>query len=41
MKNVLFVVSEWGYWGEELISTLEACDKAGYKVDWVTPTDRS
>lgn len=38
MKNILFVVSEWGYWGEELIGPLEACDKAGYKVDFVTPT---
>lgn len=38
MKNVLFVVSEWGYWGEELIGPLEACDKAGYKVEFVTPT---
>lgn len=38
MKNVLFLVSEWGYWGEELIGPLEACDKAGYKIDWVTPT---
>jgi len=38
VKKVLFVVSEWGYWGEELIGPLEACDKAGYHVDFVTPT---
>ncbi len=38
MKNILFIVSEWGYWGEELIGPLEACDKAGYKIDFATPT---
>ncbi len=38
MKNILFVVSEWGYWGEELIGPLEACDKAGYNVEFLTPT---
>jgi putative intracellular protease/amidase len=38
VKTVLFVVSEWGYWGEELIGPLEACDKAGYKIEFVTPT---
>lgn len=38
MKTVLFVVSEWGYWGEELIGPLEACDKAGYKIEFCTPT---
>ena len=38
MKNILFVVSEWGYWGEELIGPMEACDKAGYRIDFVTPS---
>jgi putative intracellular protease/amidase len=38
VKTVLFVVSEWGYWGEELIGPLEACEQAGYKVEFVTPT---
>ncbi len=32
------VVSEWGYWGEELIGPLDACDRAGYEVEFVTPT---
>jgi putative intracellular protease/amidase len=36
VKNVLFVVSEWGYWGEELIGPLEACDRAGYNVEFLT-----
>ena len=38
MKNVLFVLTEWGYWGEELIGPLEACEKAGYKIEFLTPT---
>ena len=38
MKKVLFVLSEWGYWGEELIGPLKACDGAGYEVTFVTPT---
>jgi putative intracellular protease/amidase len=38
MKNILFVISEWGYWGEEVIGPLEACDDAGYHVEFVTPT---
>ena len=33
-ENVLFLVSEWGYWGEELIGPLEACEKAGYKIEF-------
>lgn len=38
MKHVLFVISEWGYWGEEVIGPLRACDQAGYEVTFVTPT---
>src|SRR5262245_12050603 len=38
MRNILFLVSEWGYWGEELIGPLEACEKAGYKIEFCTPT---
>jgi putative intracellular protease/amidase len=38
VKNILFIVSEWGYWGEELIGPLEACDQAGYRVEFCTPT---
>ena len=37
-KKILIVLSEWGYWGEELIGPLEACDNAGYEVTFVTPT---
>ena len=38
MKKVLFVISEWGYWGEELIGPLEACENAAYNVEFLTPT---
>lgn len=38
MKQILFVISEWGYWGEELVGPLEACDDAGYDITFVTPT---
>lgn len=40
MKNILFVLSEWGYWGEELIGPLEACDQAGYEITFLTPTGK-
>ncbi len=40
MKKILFVISEWGYWGEELIGPLDACDNAGYEISFVTPTGK-
>jgi putative intracellular protease/amidase len=39
-KNILIVLSERGYWGEELLGPLETFDKAGYRTDFVTPTGR-
>lgn len=39
-KNILMVLSEWGYWGEELIGPLEACDAAGYEITFITPTGK-
>ena len=36
-KHILILLSEHGYWGEELIGPLETFDKAGYKVDFATP----
>ncbi len=36
-KRVLFVLSEFGYWGEELIGPLEVLEKAGYRIDFATP----
>ncbi len=40
MKKIIFMLSEWGYWGEELIGPLEACDAAGYEITFVTPTGK-
>ena len=39
-KKILVVLSEWGYWGEELVGPLEAFDEAGYDVDFMTPTGK-
>jgi putative intracellular protease/amidase len=40
MRKVIIAISEWGYWGEELIGPLEACDQAGYTVEFLTPTGK-
>ena len=40
-KNILVVLSELGYWGEELIGPLETFDRAGYEVTFVTPHGRT
>lgn len=37
MNKILIVLSEWGYWGEELIGPLETFDRAGYEVAFATP----
>jgi putative intracellular protease/amidase len=39
-RRILVVVSEWGYWGEELLGPLETFDNAGYQVDFATPTGK-
>jgi putative intracellular protease/amidase len=39
-RRILMVVSEWGYWGEELVGPLGEFDRAGYGVDFCTPTGR-
>jgi len=39
-KRILIVLSEWGYWGEELVGPLETFDAAGYEVDFATPTGK-
>jgi putative intracellular protease/amidase len=39
-RHLVFVLSEWGYWGEELIGPLEACDAAGYRITFVTATGK-
>lgn len=40
MKKILIVLSEWGYWGEELIGPLHHFDAAGYESIFVTPRGR-
>ena len=37
-KRILIVLSEYGYWGEELVGPLEAFDEAGYQVDFARRT---
>jgi putative intracellular protease/amidase len=36
MKKILVVLSEWGYWGEELIGPLDVLDAAGYETVFMT-----
>jgi putative intracellular protease/amidase len=37
VKRILIIVSEFGYWGEELVGPVEEFDRAGYQVDFATP----
>ena len=39
-RKILVVLSEYGYWGEELLGPLTAFDRQGYRVDFVTPTGK-
>lgn len=39
-KRILVVLSEYGYWGEELIGPLAHFDKNGYDVVFATPTGK-
>ena len=39
-RRILVVVSEWGYWGEELVAPVEEFDKVGYQIDFCTPTGK-
>lgn len=40
MRKILTILSEWGYWGEELVGPLEVLDAAGYQIDFATPTGK-
>jgi putative intracellular protease/amidase len=35
-RNIMILVSEWGYWGEELLGPVETFDAAGYQLTFVT-----
>jgi putative intracellular protease/amidase len=39
-RRILMLVSEWGYWGEELVGPLEEFDRARYETTFCTPTGR-
>jgi putative intracellular protease/amidase len=39
-KRILVVLSEYGYWAEELVGPVEAFDAAGYTTTFMTPTGR-
>jgi putative intracellular protease/amidase len=39
-KKILFVLSEWGFWGEELVGPLEVLGEAGYAIEFATPNGR-
>jgi putative intracellular protease/amidase len=36
-RRILTVLSEFGFWGEELVGPLEVLDPAGYEIDFMTP----
>lgn len=40
MNRILFVLSEFGYWGEELIGPKETLENAGFILDFATPTGK-
>jgi putative intracellular protease/amidase len=40
MKRILTVLSERGYWGEELVGPLDAFDAKGYEVTFMTPNGK-
>src|SRR5579885_991551 len=37
-KKILVILSEWGYWGEELIGPLDVINEKQYEATYVTPT---
>ncbi|MCZ0988345.1 MULTISPECIES: type 1 glutamine amidotransferase domain-containing protein [Streptomyces] len=39
-KKILVILSEYGYWGEELVGPLHHFDQRGYQVDFATPTGK-
>jgi putative intracellular protease/amidase len=39
-RRILIALSEWGYWGEELVGPLGEFDRVGYQVDFMTPTGK-
>lgn len=40
MKKILVVLSEYGFWGEELVGPLAEMDKVAYEIRFMTPTGK-
>ncbi|MFE3648256.1 type 1 glutamine amidotransferase domain-containing protein [Streptomyces sp. NPDC059152] len=40
VKHILIVLSEYGYWAEELVGPLREFDERGYRVTFATPTGK-
>lgn len=39
-KKILAILSEWGYWGEELVGPYDVLIEAGYTIVFATPKGR-
>ena len=39
-RKILVILSEYGYWGEELVGPLHHFDQRGYEVEFATPTGK-
>ncbi|TDC22260.1 type 1 glutamine amidotransferase domain-containing protein [Streptomyces sp. 8K308] len=39
-RRVLIVLSEYGYWGEELVGPVEVLEARGYRLTYMTPTGK-
>ena len=39
-KRILACLSEWGYWGEELVGPYDVLIARGYQIDFTTPNGR-
>lgn len=39
-KKILVILSEWGYWGEELVGPYDVLLNAGYEFDFATAQGR-
>ncbi|WP_111630712.1 type 1 glutamine amidotransferase domain-containing protein [Larkinella arboricola] len=39
-KKILAILSEYGYWGIELVAPLTKLEEAGYTVEFITPTGK-
>lgn len=39
-KKILVCLSEWGYWGEELVGPYDVLIERGYELDFLSPTGR-